>query len=141
MLIDTATAFGARAAERLRDERLIWLTTVDGEGTPQPTLVWFHWDGADQVLVYSLPDAHRVANIKRNPRVALHFDSGGSSANVLVFLGTARLDPDFTPADRSTAYLEKYIERIEQRLQSTPERFTRQYSLPVRITLTRLRGR
>ena len=33
--------FGQRAAERLRTEEVIWLTTVGNDGMPQPSPVWF----------------------------------------------------------------------------------------------------
>src|SRR6266581_1156609 len=49
-LPDPSTPFGERVARRLRDERLIWLTTVDAKGIPQPTPVWFLWDGARLIL-------------------------------------------------------------------------------------------
>ena len=69
-LPDPATPFGERVARRLRDERLIWFTTVDAKGTPQPTPVWFLWDEATStILVYSRADAKRLAHIQQNPRV------------------------------------------------------------------------
>ena len=41
--------------ERLGATDLIWLTTVTPEGEPQPSLVWFWWDG-DTFLIYSQAD-------------------------------------------------------------------------------------
>ena len=52
MEIDTSTDFGARATRHLEGDRIIWLTTVGPHGTPQPSPVWFLWDG-DTVLIYS----------------------------------------------------------------------------------------
>ncbi len=46
-MIDEATEFRARAARRLREERIAWLTTVGGSGMPQQVPVWFLWDGLD----------------------------------------------------------------------------------------------
>jgi hypothetical protein len=43
--IDTTTERGARVAARLRDELVAWLVTVEPDGTPVPTPVWFWWDG------------------------------------------------------------------------------------------------
>jgi hypothetical protein len=34
-----------RVAQRLREDAVIWLTTVAANGTPQPNPVWFLWDG------------------------------------------------------------------------------------------------
>ena len=69
-MIDTATEFGARAARRLSQEPIIWLTTVRHDGTPQPSPVWFLWDG-ESVLIYSQPATQKLRNIARNPHVAL----------------------------------------------------------------------
>src|SRR5260221_6668141 len=63
-LPDQSTPFGERVARRLRDERLIWFTTVDAKGTPQPTPVWFLWDDATStILIYSRSDARRLAHV------------------------------------------------------------------------------
>ena len=45
MKLDPSTEFGARVERRLPDERIIWLTTVGPDNTPQPSPVWFFWDG------------------------------------------------------------------------------------------------
>ncbi len=74
MLIDTNTEFGKRVAERLRNDELLWLTTVTPEGAPQPSLIWFSWDG-ETVLIYSQPNAPKLRNIAGNPRVSLNFQA------------------------------------------------------------------
>ena len=45
MLIDSSTEFGKRVEQRLRDEQIGWIVTVGTDGTPQPSPVWFLWDG------------------------------------------------------------------------------------------------
>ncbi len=78
-LPDPSTPFGERIARRLRNERLMWLTTVDANGMPQPTPVWFLWDEATStILIYSRSDAKRLEHLQQNPRVALNFDGNGS---------------------------------------------------------------
>ncbi|HZM91753.1 MAG TPA: pyridoxamine 5'-phosphate oxidase family protein, partial [Blastocatellia bacterium] len=44
-MLDFSSRFGRHANRRLRQEKIIWLTTVDSKNTPQPRPVWFHWDG------------------------------------------------------------------------------------------------
>ena len=48
--LDLTTPFGERVARRLREERLIWLVTIDAHGRPQPSPVWFWWDGTSFLL-------------------------------------------------------------------------------------------
>ena len=52
---DPSTPFGQRVQRRLRDEQVIWLTTVGADGTPQPNPVWFLVDGTT-VVVYNRPE-------------------------------------------------------------------------------------
>jgi PPOX class probable F420-dependent enzyme len=139
VLIDTSTEFGARAARRLREERVAWLTTVTPAGAPVPSPVWFLWDGAEAVTMYSLDGTPRLRNIESNPRVALHFDGDGGGGDIVVFSGRASIERAGPPADRHQAYVEKYGWGFE-RLRTTPEEFAARYSVPVRITLEKLRG-
>jgi PPOX class probable F420-dependent enzyme len=137
-LVDPHTAFGARVAAHLRDDVVAWLTTVAPGGTPQPSPVWFLWDGADEVVVYSRA-SQRTTNLAGNPRVSLNFPGDDRGGDIVIFSGDARIDPDAPPADEMPAYLEKYAEHIA--LQgSTPAEFAAAYRVAVRVTLTRLRG-
>jgi PPOX class probable F420-dependent enzyme len=139
-LLDASSPFGQRAQQRLRDERVIWLTTIGADGTPQPNPVWFLWDSsASSFLVYSLPDAQRLRHIERNPRVALHFDGNGQGGNIVVFGAEARRSTSDPSADQVTAYVDKYRDFIARNF-GTPEAFAQRYSVALRITPDRVRG-
>ncbi|HWE60511.1 MAG TPA: TIGR03667 family PPOX class F420-dependent oxidoreductase [Chloroflexota bacterium] len=137
-LPDPSTPFGERVLRRLREERVIWLTTVDSSGTPQPNPVWFFWDG-ETLLVYNRPDAKRLQHIRRNPRVSLNFDSDGSGGDIVVLSGEARVNPDGAPASMEAAYLEKYRAEIPE-IDRTPESLAAEYSVALRISITKVRG-
>ncbi len=137
-LPDPTTPFGARIASRLREERIIWLVTTSADGSPQPNPVWFLWDG-ESFQIYSLPDAARIAHIRRNPHVALHFDSDGSGGDIIVFSGLASIAPAMPPADQNPAYLARYRDRIDRNF-GGPEAFAARYSTPLRVTPTKARG-
>jgi len=135
---DRATAYGEHVRRRLTDETSIWLTTTGRDGTPHPNPVGFLWDGGDSVLTYSQADARRLANIRRQPRVSLHFDSNGGS-DIVVLAGTAEILNDYPAASGNPAWLEKYGEAIDARFGSAAK-FAERFSVPVRIRLTRVRG-
>ncbi len=137
-MIDESTEFGARAARHLREEIVVWMTTVTPGGAPVPRPVWFIWDGADSVVMYSQPKV-RVRNLAANPHVTLNFDGDGGGGDIVVLAGQAELDNDVPQADRDPDYLSKYDEHIA-RIGMTPETFALEYSVPVRIRLTRLSG-
>jgi PPOX class probable F420-dependent enzyme len=138
LAIDTTTPFGERAQRRLRDERIGWLTTTSDDLTPQPVPVWFLWDDADSFLIYSKPGTAKLRNIATRAGVSLHLDGNGKGGDVVVVLGSAALSDD-PPADALPAYLEKYADFIAGN-GWTPETFAAEYSVPLRITATRLRG-
>jgi PPOX class probable F420-dependent enzyme len=138
-MIDESTEFGARAARHLREDRVVWLTTVSDAGSPLPTPVWFVWEEPDTVLVFSLPSAARVRHLETNPRVSLNFPGNGEGGDIVVFSGRATADPDAPAAHEVPGYAEKYAPGF-QRIGVTPEEFSHRYSVPVRIRLTSLRG-
>jgi len=138
MKLDLNTEFGQRVQRRLFQEAVIWLTTVDPDGSPQPRPVWFLWDG-EAVLIYSQPGAHKLRHIEKNPQVALNFNSDEEGGDVVVILGHAEIQKPSTPANQVSAYLEKYRGGIAG-IEMTPESFSQEYSIAIRVKPERLRG-
>jgi len=118
---------------------VVWLTTVGDSGAPVPNPVWFLWDGASTVLVFSLPRADRVRHLQGRDAVSLNFAGDGQGGDIVVLTGTAVPRPADPSADQVAGYIAKYRERIPG-IGLTPRTFAERYSLPVQITLTRLRG-
>jgi PPOX class probable F420-dependent enzyme len=135
-MIDLTTELGARAAKRLQEEYVVWLTTVSQDGTPQPNPVWFYWDGKG-LLIYSQPSAHKLRNIARHPRVALNFQADHEGGNIIVLTGNATIDKN--PPRHDSRYLQKYRDLITQ-IGLTPESMAASYSVLIRVSPTRLRG-
>ncbi len=138
VLPEHASPFGRRVRDRLRDETLIWLTTVGASGTPHPNPIWFLWTG-DDVLIYNDHAAKRLASIRERPQVSLHFNSDASGGDVLVLAGTAEADDSVAAADANPEYLDKYGEAMEH-VAGSKEAFARKYSVAVRVRITRVRG-
>jgi PPOX class probable F420-dependent enzyme len=136
-MIDERSPLGALVARHLRDDRIAWMTTVTPGGAPVPAPVWFWWDGQDDVSVFSLPDTARTRNIEHNPKVSLNFAGDGSGGDIVILSGRARLEGP--SADQLAPYVRKYGWGFE-RLRMTPEQFAAKYSVPIRITLTKVRG-
>jgi PPOX class probable F420-dependent enzyme len=137
-VLDESTEFGARAARRLRDEIIGWLTTVTPSGAPAPVPVWFLWDGEASVLLYSQPGKPKLQHIESNARCTLNLDGNGRGGDIVVVHGTLRVTDD-PPADQVPGYVAKYAERIAE-LNWTPESFAADYSVPMRIDVARIAG-
>ena len=137
-LIDTTSETGHRLHARLQQEETIWLTTVNRNGTPNPSLVWFLWEN-DSVLILSQPHQGKVKAITANPHVSLNFDSDGHGGNMLILTGTAELLGEMSVDDVPDAYFTKYAEGLKG-LGYSPEVMIANYSKPIRITIDRVRG-
>lgn len=137
--IDESTDFGARVARRLREEDVVWLTTVTPAGTPQPTFIWFWWNGADRALLQSQPGVAKLRNLTSNPRLALNFNGTATGGDMIVITGTADLSGQPAEADVQ-AYKEKYARQIADLDYDSPEAFFDDYSVPIQVTFTHLRG-
>lgn len=136
--LDTSTDLGARVARRLVQEQVIWLTTVREDGRPEPSPVWFLWDG-ETFLIYSRPNTLKLRNIAVRPHVSLSFNSTETGGDVVVFAGEARIAEGAPPATDVPAYLEKYGQGIAN-IGMTPEGFAAAYSVPIRVTPSKVRG-
>lgn len=138
-LPDPTTPFGQRVARRLQEEPIIWLTTIDSKGTPQPAPVWYWWDNEKQnFLIYSRADAKREAHLHANPRVALNFDGDKRGGDIIVFTGKAEFSDD-PPAYQHQSYVEKYSEFIKRNF-GTPENFAERYPVTLRVRPLSVRG-
>ena len=137
-MLDFTTSIGQVIERRLQQEQIIWLTTVDAQGTPQPRPVWFHWDG-ETLLIFSQPGAAKIRHISRNPRVALNFNTSADGGAVGVVTGEARLAQAPLDPQRWQAYSSKYAAGIQD-LGTTPEAMLGEYQAVLLVTPTALRG-
>jgi len=138
-VIDPTTKAGARALERLERELVLWLTTVNWDGQPQASPVWFLWvDG--EILLYSRADTPRPANIRANPRIAAAFDSDGDGGDIVSIEGEARITRErAAAADVPPAYVAKYAERLAA-FGWTMESMLVDYPVEIRVRPTRVRA-
>lgn len=138
MVIDTATEVGARVDVRLRQELVAWLVTVAADGTPVPTPIWFLWDGSS-ILVYSQPDRPKLRHIAHNPRAALALRTDPQGDDLAVITGEAAVDESAPSAADLLDYVAKYAGEIARQGFDAAS-FAAEYSVPIRITPTKLRA-
>lgn len=132
------TSFGAHVSRHLREDSIVWLTTISLDGMPQPNPVWFYWDGAT-FLIYTTAGAARLRNLAHNQRVSLNFDSDADGNDIVIFTGAACVASDEQPADQHQAYLAKYRAAIDADF-GGPAAFAAQYAVPLRVTPSKVRG-
>jgi PPOX class probable F420-dependent enzyme len=128
----------AHAERRLREEKIAWLTTVRRDGQPQSSPVWFLWRGGE-VIVYSRPTTQKVRNVQAHPRVAVHLRDIDEGSDIVSLEGEALIDDAYPSAAAIPAYVKKYRSMIAD-LGMDPGSFAAAYSVPIRITPTRVRS-
>jgi PPOX class probable F420-dependent enzyme len=117
--------------------RLAHLVTINRDGGPHVTIVWVGLD-ADDIVIGKLMRDQKIANIVRDPRVALSIEAEGDQFGMqhyLVVEGTARIEEGGAP---------KLLHDLAQRyigpgtpfppMPNPPEGFI------IRITPTKVRG-
>lgn len=120
------------------DRELIgFLTAVDGNRQPQTSPVWFVRDG-DDIVVYNKATTPRVESVAANPGVAFNL-RGDLRASGAVLLEGRAVTEDLPAARDFPGYVDKYGVEIE-RLGWTPESFSDDYSVGLRIEVTRVRS-
>lgn len=139
MTLIPAGSFGERVARRLREEYVVWLTTVGADGTPQHNPVWFVWDGESSITVYNRLDAHRLAHLDANPHLSLHFDGNGRGGDVVVIAARARRAPELSAPHENRGHLAKYRDGM-RRVSGSERQFTEEYGVPVVIDIRSIRG-
>ena len=59
----------------LAEERMCRMGSVDGEGAPHVSPLWFVWDGS-ALWLHSIVTSQRWVNLLRDPRVSVAVDGG-----------------------------------------------------------------
>jgi PPOX class probable F420-dependent enzyme len=85
----------AAARQLVESGPLAHLVTIDEDGSPQVSVVWMGLDGAELVSGHLAGGQRKLANIRRDPRVAVSFETSmpgeGGLTPYLVVHGTARV--------------------------------------------------
>jgi PPOX class probable F420-dependent enzyme len=134
-----SSEYAARAATHLREDAVIWMTTVSSSGLVAPNPLWYLWDGGDKVRFFTMPETARLKNIKANPRVTLNLAGDATGTQVAVFSGTAEIQRHSPLANEYPEFISKY-EGWFPHVNQTPEKYAHQYSVPIEVTLDRVRG-
>lgn len=127
----------AHAEQRLRHEKVGWITTVRRDGQPQSSPVWFLLVD-EEIVVYSRPTTQKVRNVRANPKVAFHLRDLNDGDDIVSVEGLAEIDESYPRAVAIPAYVEKYRSMIAA-IGMDPESFAKAYSVPIRIRATTLR--
>jgi PPOX class probable F420-dependent enzyme len=124
----------AATEDRLRNERILWLSTTSPDGAPHLVPVWFLWDGS-AFLVFSKPHAVKVRHIAGEPRVAVALGEAEEDFDVQLVSAKARLLDRPTREILPPAMLQKYRRQMAE-IGLDADTFAETYSQVIRIVPT-----
>ena len=122
----------------LRDDPVVWLSSVQSDGRPHLVPVWFHWDG-ERIVAFSKPHARKVSNLRDQPSVMLAVGTPGPDFEVELIEAVAEV-PD---APAATLMPEGFGAKYRDLLRLaglTVQRFAEVYSQPIVLRPTRFLG-
>jgi PPOX class probable F420-dependent enzyme len=116
----------------LLEDRVLWLTTVSPAGRPIPRPIWFFWDSS-HILIYSLNTAVRLANIRTNEKVSVHFNSSVEGEDAVEVAGIAEIVASSPLPSANGLYMAKYGGDIEEATDFDLESVDRDFRTLIRI--------
>ena len=122
----------------LRDDPVVWLSSVQRDGRPHLVPVWFHWDG-ERIVAFSKPNARKIANLRDQPQVMLAVGSPGPEFEVELIEATAELPPQPATDLIPEGFGAKYRDLL-RRAGLNVQHFAEVYSQPIVLRPTRFLG-
>ncbi|MBT8197159.1 MAG: TIGR03667 family PPOX class F420-dependent oxidoreductase [Acidimicrobiia bacterium] len=128
----------SKADSRLRSDAVGWLTTVRPDHRPQTSPIWFLW-AEGRIVIYSRPDTAKLRNIAVTGTAAFNLDGNGMGGDIVTIEADAVIDKTLPPAHEVPDYVSKYADHMT-RIGHTPESFAADYSVPVVLSVRRVRA-
>jgi PPOX class probable F420-dependent enzyme len=97
-------------ADLLSKKGFAHIATLQPDGAPQLSVVWFDWDG-EHLLFSSKLDRRKLRNLRRDPRLSVLITDPESPYRYLEIRGRVeRMDPD-SQAELADVLSQKYVGR------------------------------
>jgi PPOX class probable F420-dependent enzyme len=97
-------------ADLLKKQGFAYVSTIQPDGSPQSSVVWFGWDG-EHLLFSTKEDRRKLRNLRRDPRVAVLITDPESPYRYLELRGRVeRIDPD-PQAELADELSQRYVGR------------------------------
>jgi PPOX class probable F420-dependent enzyme len=122
----------------LREDAVVWLSSVQSDGRPHLVPVWFHWDG-ERIVAFSKPHARKVDNLRDKPSVMLAVGTPGPDFEVELIEALAEV-PDAPAATLMPEGFGAKYRDLLRRAGLTVQRFAEIYSQPIVLRPTRFLG-
>jgi PPOX class probable F420-dependent enzyme len=126
------------ALAALREDPVVWLSSVQPNGRPHVVPLWFVWQ-EDRIVAFSKPRASKIRNLRGQPRAMLAIGSLGPEMDVELIEAVAELPSSSASEVMPQGFGAKYRELL-RRAGLTAQRFAEVYSQPIILRPTRFLG-
>jgi PPOX class probable F420-dependent enzyme len=118
----------------LAEPRFAVLATINPDGLPQQTVIWYEVEG-DEIVMNTSAGRVKDANLRRDPRVSICVEDGYTFVTVT---GTARLTEDQATAQADIRRIAIRYHGAEQGNQMADEMFSKQHRVTIRVPVEHL---
>jgi len=123
-------ALSDKAREFLGEKRFAVLATINKDGTPQQTVMWYEVQG-DEVMMNTAQGRLKDHNIERDPRVSICIDDG---YQFVTLRGTVTMNDDVETAQADIKRLAVRYHGAEQAEKSAAS-FGKEHRITLRMTI------
>lgn len=118
----------------LEERRFGVLATINPDGTPQLTTMWFELQG-NEIMMNTAAGRVKSANLQRDPRVALCVEEG---YRYVTLAGVVHLVDDQAIAQADICRLAERYEGPEEADRMTRSQFSKQQRITLRLAIERV---
>lgn len=118
----------------LAEPRFAVLATINADGLPQQTVIWYDLEG-DEIVMNTARGRLKDGNLLRDPRVSLCFEDG---YRFVTITGTARLIDDQAVAQEDIRRIAVRYHGAEKGNQMAEQQFQRQRRVTIRVPVERV---
>jgi PPOX class probable F420-dependent enzyme len=130
----TASKLSDKARAFLEEKRFAVLATINHDGTPQLTTMWYELQGGE-IMMNTADGRVKAHNLRRDPRIALCVEDG---YNYITLYGTVRLNDDQDIAQADIHRLATRYHNPAKADQMMRDQFSKQHRITVRMAIERV---
>lgn len=120
-----------RARAFLAEQRFAVLSTINPDGTPQLTVMWYALDG-DEIVMNTKADRKKDQNVRRDPRIAICIEDG---YNYVTITGQVHLIDDQSIAQADIQRLAERYHPPAKAAQMMRDLFGREQRVTMRMRI------
>ncbi len=129
-----STHLSAAVRSFLEEPRFCTLATINRDGTPQQSVIWYQLQG-DEIMMNTARGRLKDRNLVRDPRASICLEDG---YRYLAIRGTVSLNADQTVAQEDIRHLSQRYHGLEKAEEQVRTQFSREERVTIRLSIDRV---